>query len=150
MSYENTLLKMGYVIEPVPLKFGKFLQATRTGNLIYTSGQVPIWGEQSIKGVVGRDLTIEQGYEAAKLCALNNLRAIKAITGTLDNIEQFVKVFGMVNVATDFNETPAVINGCSDFLVEVFGDVGLHSRSAVGMTIPLNFAVEVEMIVQVK
>lgn len=150
MSYEAKLESMGYRIDPVELQFGKFFQAIRVGDLVFTSGQVPIWGETSIKGVLGADLDVQQGYEAAKLCTLNNLRVIKTIVGSLDKIETFVKVLGMVNVAPGFNQTPAVINGCSDFLVEVFGKAGAHARSAVGMTLPLNFAVEVEMIVKVK
>jgi enamine deaminase RidA (YjgF/YER057c/UK114 family) len=150
VSYESKLQQMGYVIEPVQLELGKLLQAVRTGNLIYTSGQVPIWRDKTIKGKVGKDLTLEQAYEAAKWCALNNLRAIKAVTGSLDHIVRFVKVLGMVNVAEGFSDTSAVINGCTDLICEVFGDVGKHARSAVGMTIPMNFAVEIEMIVEAK
>jgi enamine deaminase RidA (YjgF/YER057c/UK114 family) len=150
MSYENKLKEMGFTIEPAPLSFGKFVQAIRTRDLVFTSGQVPIWGDTTIKGVVGADLTIQEGYDAARLCTLNNLRAIKAVIGSLDNIVTFVRVLGMVNVSPGFTETPAVINGCSDFLVEVFGPAGAHTRSAVGMTLPLNFAVEIEMVVQVR
>jgi enamine deaminase RidA (YjgF/YER057c/UK114 family) len=140
---------MGYVVEPAQLDNGKFVQATKVDNLVFTSGQVPSWGGKSIKGKIGGDLTVEQGYEAAKLCALNNLRAIRAVVASLDNIVRFVKVFGMVNVAPGFENTPAVINGCSEFIREVFGEAGHHSRSAVGMTIPLNWAVEIEMVVEV-
>jgi enamine deaminase RidA (YjgF/YER057c/UK114 family) len=151
MSYEEKLQAMGYTIEPVELDTGKYVQAVRTGNLVFTAGQVSRWDDEAIKGKVGGDLTVEQGYEAAKLCALNNLRAIKAVTGLLDNIVRFVKVLGMVNVAPGFDNTPGVINGCSDFIREVFGeDVGHHARSAVGMTIPFDWAVEVEMVVEVK
>lgn len=150
MSYEKKLRDMGYAIEPAELQFGKLMQAVRTGNLVYTSGQVPIWGEKSILGKVGGDLSLEQGYEAAKWCALNNLRAIKAVVGSLDQIVRFVKVLGMVNVAPGFDQTSAVINGCTDFLCEVFGEAGKHARSAVGMTLPMNFAVEIEMITEVR
>jgi enamine deaminase RidA (YjgF/YER057c/UK114 family) len=150
MSYEKKLQQMGYTIEPLTLDNGKFVQAVRTDNLIFTSGQVPIWDDKTIKGKVGQDLTLEQAYEAAKLCALNNLRAIKTITGSLDAVKRIVKVFGMVNVAPGFENTPGVINGCSEFLREVFDKAGHHARSAVGMTIPLNFAVEVEMVVEVE
>jgi enamine deaminase RidA (YjgF/YER057c/UK114 family) len=150
MSYEQRLIDLGFEITSVELEFGKFVQATRSGNLVYVSGQVPSWGDKTIKGKVGGDLTAEQGYEAAKFCTLNCLRAVKAVAGSLDNVVQIVKVFGMVNVAPGFDATPAVINGCSDLLREVFGDAGKHARSAVGMTVPLNFAVEVEMIVEVR
>lgn len=150
MSYEARLRELGYVIEPGQLDAGRLMHAVRTGNLIYTSGQVSAWGEQAIKGKLGRDLTVEQGYEAARFSALNCLRAVKTLSGSLDNIARIVKVFGMVNVAPDFDDTPAVIHGCSDLLIEVFGDAGRHARSAIGLTVPHNFAVEIEMIVEVR
>ena len=150
MSFEAKLRELGYVVEPVELSTGKFMHAVRTGNLIYTAGQVSRWGDREIKGKVGRDLTVEQGYEAAQFSTLGCLTAIKSLVGSLDNVVQFVKVLGMVNVAPDFDNTPGVIHGCSDMLVEVFGTAGYHARSAVGMTIPFNFAVEVEMIVEVR
>jgi enamine deaminase RidA (YjgF/YER057c/UK114 family) len=150
MSYEAKLKEMGYSIEPVALDNGKFVQAVKTGNLIFTSGNVSSWGEKTIKGKVGKDLTVEEGYEGAKFAALNCLRAIKTITGSLDDIVRVVKVFGMVNVAPDFDNTPGVIHGCSDLLREVFGETGYHARSAIGLTVPFNFAVEIELIVEVK
>ena len=150
MSYEAKLKEMGYAIEPVELDNGKFVQAVKTGNLIFTSGNVSSWGEKTIKGKVGKDLTVEEGYEGAKFAALNCLRAIKTITGSLDDIVRIVKAFGMVNVAPDFDNTPGVIHGCSDLLREVFGETGYHARSAIGLTVPFNFAVEIELIVEVK
>jgi len=150
MKYEEKVQELGYVIEPVKLEFGKFVQGARSGNLIFTSGQVPIWNGKEIKGKVGKDLTVEEAYEAAKYCTLNNLKVIKTLAGSLDNVVRIVKVFGMVNAAPGFDNTPAVINGCSDLLRELFGDAGKHARSAVGMVIPLNFAVEIEMIVEVE
>jgi len=103
-----------------------------------------------VMGKVGQDISVEEGYAAARLATLNCLRAIKTLAGSLDAVTRIVKVFGMVNAAPDFNNTPAVIHGCSDLLLEVFGEAGRHARSAVGMTIPLNYAVEVEMIVEVE
>jgi enamine deaminase RidA (YjgF/YER057c/UK114 family) len=150
MSYEAKLRELGYSIEPIELNAGKIMMATRTGNLIYTSGQVSRWGEAEIKGKVGGDLSVEQGYEAARWCALNCLRAVKTLAGSLDQVVQIVKVLGMVNVAPNFDNTPAVIHGCSDLLLEAFGETGRHARSAVGMTIPNNYAVEIEMIVEVR
>jgi enamine deaminase RidA (YjgF/YER057c/UK114 family) len=150
MSYEAKLQELGYTIEPVELDNGKFVQAVRTGNLVYTAGQVSRWGDREIKGKVGRDLTVEQGYEAARFATLNVLRAVKTVAGSLDNVVRFVKVLGMVNVAPDFDNTPGVIHGCSDLLREVFGEAGYHARSAVGMTIPFNYAVEIEVVVEVK
>jgi enamine deaminase RidA (YjgF/YER057c/UK114 family) len=150
MSYEARLTAMGYTIEPIELNAGKLMLAVRSGNLIFTSGQVPNWEGQTVMGKVGQDLSVEQGYAAARLCTLNCLRAVKTLAGSLDAVTRIVKVLGMVNVAPDFNNTPAVIHGCSDLLLEVFGEAGRHARSAVGMTIPLNYAVEVEMVVEVK
>lgn len=150
MSYENKLRELGYAVEPIELNAGKIMHAVRTGNLIYTSGQVSRWGDREIKGKLGRDLSVEQGYEAARFSALNCLAAVKTLAGSLDNIAQIVKVLGMVNVAPDFDNTPGVIHGCSDLLLQVFGEAGRHARSAVGMTLPLNYAVEIEMIVEVR
>jgi len=150
MSYEAKLKEMGYTIEPIELDAGRLMHAVRTGNLIYTSGQVPNRDGKVIKGKVGQDVSVEEGYEAAKLATLNCLSAIKTLAGSLDSVVRVVKVFGMVNVAPDFDNTPAVIHGCSDLLIEAFGDAGRHARSAIGLTVPLNFAVEIEMIVEVK
>jgi enamine deaminase RidA (YjgF/YER057c/UK114 family) len=150
MSYEAKLQSLGYTVEPVELNAGRLMHAVRTGNLIYTSGQVSRWGAQEIKGKLGADLTVEQGYEAARLSALACLSAVKTLAGSLDNVVRIVKVLGMVNVAPGFDNTPGVIHGCSDLLIEVFGDAGRHARSAVGMTLPLNYAVEIEMIAEVR
>lgn len=150
MSYEAKLQEMGYTLKEVELDNGKFVLAAQTGNLIFTVGCVPVWGDTIIKGKIGADLTVEEGYEAAKLCTLNCLQAIKSVTGSLDKVKRIVKVFGMVNVAPDFDNTPGVIHGCSDLLREVFGDAGLHARSAIGLTVPFNYAVEIEMIAEVE
>jgi enamine deaminase RidA (YjgF/YER057c/UK114 family) len=150
MSYESKLESLGYKLEPANLEAGKFVEAVRVGNLVFTSGQISSWNGKEVKGKVGKDLTVEEAYQAAKLCALNNLKIIKTITGSLDKIVRIVKVFGMVNAAPDFDNTPAVINGCSDLLLEIFGNNGKHARSAIGMVVPLNWAVEIEMVVEVK
>ncbi len=150
MSYEAKLKEMGYTIEPVELDNGKFMLAVQTGNLIFTAGCVPSWEGKVVKGKVGQDVTLEEGYEAARLATLNCLAAIKTVAGSLDNIARIIKVFGMVNVAPGFDNTPGVIHGCSDFLRHVFGDAGRHARSAIGLTVPFNFAVEIEMVVEVK
>ena len=149
MGFEAKLKELGYTIEPIDLNAGKIMHAVRTGNLIYTSGQVSRWGGREIKGKIGRDLTVEEGYVAARFSALSCLSAIKTLAGSLNSVVQVVKVLGMVNVAPDFDNTPGVIHGCSDLLLQVFGDAGRHARSAVGMTLPLNYAVEIEMIVEV-
>lgn len=150
MSYTSKLSSMGYMIEPADGFNGKFMAAVRTGNLVYTAGQVSRWGDHEIKGKVGGDLTLEQGYQAARYAALNCLRAVAFAAGSVDSITRIVKVLGMVNCAPGFNNTPGVIHGCSDLLNEVFGEAGMHARSAVGMVIPFDYAVEIEMIVEVR
>jgi enamine deaminase RidA (YjgF/YER057c/UK114 family) len=150
MSYEVKLKEMGYDLQPVDLNAGRLMLAVRTGNLVYTSGQVSRFGGKEIIGKVGADLTIEQGYEGAKLCALGCLQAAKSLVGSLDNIVRVIKVLGMVNVAQGFNNTPGVIHGASDLFLSVFGKAGCHARSAVGMQIPSDYAVEVEVIFEVK
>ncbi len=150
MSYEAKLKEMGYTIEPVELAAGRLMRATRTGNLIFTSGAVSNWQGEEIKGKVGRDLTVEQGYTAARYSALNCLCAVKTLAGSLDNVVQIVKVLGLVNAAPDFTDTPGCIHGCSDLLLEAFGDAGRHARSAIGVVVPSDFATEVEMVVEVR
>jgi enamine deaminase RidA (YjgF/YER057c/UK114 family) len=150
MSYEAKLREMGYELAPVELNAGRLMLAVRTGNLVYTSGSVSRWGDKQIIGKVGKDLTVEEGYEGAKFAALNCLQATKSLIGSLDNIVRTIKMLGMVNVAPGFNNTPGVIHGASDLLIAVFGDAGRHARSAVGMQIPSDFAVEVEIIFEVK
>lgn len=150
MSYAAKLQEMGFTLQTIELNVGRLMHAKRAGNLIYTSGQVSRWGDQQIKGKVGRDVSVEEGYEAAKLCTLNCLQAVHSLTGSLDAVVQVVKVFGMVNVAPDFDNTPAVIHGCSDLLIGVFGDAGRPARSAIGLTVPDNWACEIEIIFEVK
>ncbi|HTX45019.1 MAG TPA: RidA family protein, partial [Solirubrobacteraceae bacterium] len=109
-------------------------------------GHGPIAGEVMMQGKVGRDLTLEQGQQAARMTGLSILATLNAELGALDRIERVIKVFGMVNCAPGFNQTPAVIDGCSDLLVEIFGDAGRHTRSAVGMAeLPFDIAVEIEL-----
>ena len=150
MSFEAKLQEMGYTLKPIELNAGRLMLAVRTGNLFYTSGQVPNREGRAIKGKVGQDVSVEEGYEAAKLATLNCLESIRTVVGSLDNVVRIVKVFGMVNVAPDFNDTPAVIHGCSDLLIELFGEAGRHARSAIGLTVPHNWAVEIEIIAEVQ
>ncbi len=151
MSIEAKLKALGYDIQPAPLGQGKIEPAVRTGALVFTSGQVSARGGTIYQGKVGSDLTVEQGYEAAKLCALNCLSAVKAVVGDLDKVVRVVKLLGMVNAAEGFTDTPGVIHGCTDFINDLFGPAGRHARSAVGLyQLPANYAVEIEMIVEVR
>ena len=151
MSAEAKLKSMGIEITPASRGQGKIEPAVRTGNLIFTSGQVSARGSETYIGKVGSDLTVEQGYAAARVSALNCLAAIKALVGDLDKVVQVVKLLGMVNAAEGFTKTPDVIHGCTDLINEVFGSAGRHARSAVGLyQLPANYAVEIEMIVEVR
>jgi enamine deaminase RidA (YjgF/YER057c/UK114 family) len=148
VSYLEKLAQQGYVLQQTELNTGRFMSAVQVGALVYTSGAVSRFQEREIKGHVGADLTVEQGYDAARLSTLNALQAVHSLVG-IDSVVRIVKVLGMVNVAPGFDNTPAVIHGCSDLLLAVFGDAGRHARSAVGMVIPYAFATEVELIVEV-
>lgn len=129
-----------------------FVLAARTGNLVFVSGHGPRRSDGShVTGKLGRDLSVEDGYEAAKLTALGCLASLQAEIGGLDRVRRIVKLLVMVNCTEDFDRQPQVANGASDLLVELFGESGRHARSAVGMQmLPANIAVEIEMVVEVE
>lgn len=149
---EQKLKDLGIELPPVSKPIANYVSAVRTGNLIFLAGKGPSKPDGSyITGKPGKELTIEQGYEAAKLTAINQLAALKASIGNLNKVKRVVKVLGMVNSEADFKDHSKVINGFSDLIVAVFGEKGKHARSAVGMcSLPMNMAVEVEMIVEVE
>ena len=148
MSAEARLKELKIELSPPPPRGGTYSPVVQTGNLIYVSGHGPMQADGTyIKGVVGKDLTEEQGKAAARQVALCVLASVKQAIGSLDRIVKVVKVLGMVNATSDFERHPAVMNGFSDLLVEIFGDAGLAARSAVGMgSLPGRIAVEVEAI----
>lgn len=152
MTVEEKLKSLGIALPQTPKPVAAYIPATQVDNIVYTSGQLPmVAGELKFKGKLGREISKEQGYEAAKICALNALSAIKSVIGDLDRIMQIVKVVGFVASAEGFTEQPAVINGASEFLTEILGEKGVHARSAVGMAeLPLGAPVELELIVKVK
>jgi len=130
---------------------GNYVQVVRSGNQLFLAGHLPqpAGGGALVTGKVGKDLTVEQGYEAAKLVALNLIATLKRELGDLDKVERIVKLVGFVNCTDGFAQQPQVVNGASDLLAEVFGEKGKHARSAVGTNaLPLNVAVEIEAIVQ--
>lgn len=149
---ETRLKEKGIVLAAPGKPVANYVNAVRVGNLLFLAGKGPTKADgTNITGKVGKDLTIEQGYEAAKLTAINHLSVLKAELGSLNKVKRVVKVLGMVNCTDDFKDQPKVINGYSDLMVEIFGDKGKHARSAVGMNaLPLNIAVEVEVIVEVE
>jgi enamine deaminase RidA (YjgF/YER057c/UK114 family) len=152
LSYEKKLQELGINIPEAPKPVAAYVPSVRIGDFVYTSGQIPfVNGELKVKGKVGTDISVEEGYEAAKICAINCLAVLKAEIGNLDKIEKIVKLTGFVNSSPGFSQQPKVINGASEFLGEVFGEAGKHARSAVGVNeLPLDAAVEVEMIVKIK
>jgi enamine deaminase RidA (YjgF/YER057c/UK114 family) len=145
------LVELGLVLPAVFPPAGNYLGCVVDDGLVYVGGHGPIDGEHMVRGKVGGDLSLEEGRHAARLTALSILATVEQELGDLDRIERIVKVFGMVNVAPGFNQTPAVIDGCSDLLIEVFGEAGRHTRSAVGLAeLPFDIAVEIELIARVK
>jgi enamine deaminase RidA (YjgF/YER057c/UK114 family) len=144
------LKELGIELPVVVKPLGSYVPAVRSGNLVYTSGQLPVRDGTLLKsGKVGADVTAEEGNELARICALNALAAIDALVG-IDAVTKVVKVVGFVASAAGFNAQPGVVNGASDLLASVFGDAGVHARSAVGVAeLPLDAPVEVELVVEV-
>ena len=149
MSIEARIQELGIELPQAPKPAGSYVPAKISGNLVFTSGQLPIVDGQLIQtGKLGKDLEAERGYELAQRCALNALAAIKGVIGDLDRITDVVKVVGFVSSTPEFTKQPAVINGASELLMEIFGELGVHARSAVGVPVlPLDSPVEVELIV---
>src|ERR1700758_518629 len=150
-SAEVKLKELNITLPPVPAPVANYVDSVRVGNLLFLAGNTapPDW---KYKGKLGRDLTIEQGYDTAREVGLIMLAKVRAALGSLDHVKRVVKVLGMVNSAEGFGDQPKVINGFSDLMVEVFGEaIGKHARSAVGMAgLPFNIPVEIEMIVEVE
>ena len=149
---EAKLRDLGITLPAVGKPLANYVPAVRTGNLVFLSGHGPAqpWGPTAT-GKLGRDLTVDQGYQAAKNVGINLLASLKAEIGGLGRVKRIVKVLAMVNATDSFAQQPEVINGFSDLMVAVFGDKGKHARSAVGMVaLPRNLAVEIEMVVEVE
>lgn len=147
------LEELGIELPDTPPPIANYVPAVRTGDLLYLSGLGPAARADgsTLIGKVGSDLTQEEGYEAARLTGINIISRIKGELGDLDRVKRVVKLLGMVNSDPKFNQQPAVVNGCSDLLVEVFGDKGRHARSAVGMaSLPNDIPVEIEVIIEIE
>ena len=149
---ESRLAELGMELPAAPSPLAQYVPAKAAGDLVFTSGQVPVKDGKLIHtGQVGADLTVEQGAECARLCALNCLAAVKSIVGSLDRVDDVVQLRGFVNSAPGFDRQPEVVNGASELVVQLFGEKGRHARSAVGTSaLPRNVPVELEMIVRVK
>lgn len=152
---EEKILALGIELPNAPRSAGSYVQVAITGNLVFVSGQIPVEPgsipmQVKFKGKVGKDISLEEGQEAARLCTINALAQLKSALGSLDKIRKFVKVSGFVNCDASFRNHPQVINGASDFIVQLFGEKGRHSRSAIGVnSLPLDSAVELEFIVEI-
>ena len=152
IDFDKKLKELGIELYTPSKPIGNYVKAVRTGNLLYLAGHGPTKADGSnITGKVGKDLTTEQGYDAAKQVGVAMLSTLKAELGDLNKVKRVVKVLGMVNCTENFVDQPKVMNGFSDLMVAVFGDKGKHARSAVGMyALPSNIAVEVEIIVELE
>ena len=150
MSATARLKELGIDLPDAPKPVANYVPAVRSGNLIFVSGQVSAAGGEAVKGKLGEDISIEDGQKAARLCALAIMAQVDALAGSLDKVTRVVKLGGFVACAPEFDQHPAVINGASDLMVEVFGDAGKHARFAVGVpSLPLGFAVEIDAVVEV-
>ena len=149
---ELKLKELKLQIPDVPKPVAAYIPAKQTGNLVFTAGQLPmVNGELISKGLLGQDVDIDEANKAARVCTLNALAAIKGVIGDLDRIKQIVRVVGYVASVPTFTQQPAVVNGASELLLEIFGENGKHARSAVGMAVlPLNASVEIELTVEVE
>jgi len=150
-TVQARLDQLGIVLPPPFPPAGNYLSCSQLGSTLYVGGHGPVHGDEVVTGKVGRDLTLDEARRAARLTGLSILATVHQELGDLDRVARIVKVFGMVNVAPGFNQTPAVIDGCSDLMVEVFGDRGRHTRSAVGLAeLPFDIAVEIELIAELR
>ena len=149
---ESKLNELKLLLPGAPKPVAAYIPAKQTGNLVFTAGQLPmVNGELISKGILGQDVEIDEANKAARICTLNALAAIKGVIGDLDRIKQIVRVVGYVASVPTFTQQPAVVNGASELLLEIFGENGKHARSAVGMAaLPLNASVEIELTVEIE
>jgi len=151
MSAEARLAELGIELPQPSPPIGTYRTCTQAGNQLWLAGHGPITESGPMQGVIGDDLSVEDGYDAARLTCLHLLSTIRQELGSLDRVEQVVRVYGMVRAVSDFIDHPRVINGCSDLLVQIFEERGYHARAAVGMhTLPMGIPVEIDMMVTVK
>ena len=151
-SAEATLRTLGIQLPDPPKALASYVPLQQVGELLYTSGVIPVWnGEIRYRGMVGGDLSLRDGIQAAEMCALNIISLVRQHTGSLDRVEQFVQLSGFVRSAPGFEEQPKVLNGASDLIFKVFGERGRHTRQALGTNeLPLGVPVEISAIVRLK
>ena len=150
MKADQKLSELGYTLPELPAPGGNYLPARIVGNLVFLSGVISTDEHGVMTGIIGQDRSIEEGYAAARRCALTQLAVLRQTIGTLDRIKQVVSLNGYVNTVSSFPDSPKVINGASDLLVEVFGEAGRHVRAALGVAaLPRNAMVEIQMTVEI-
>lgn len=152
MNPEAKLAELGLTLPKSPAPAGSYVPSVQTGNLLYCAGTIcMVDGQMTHTGQVGKEKTVQEGYKAAEICALNTLANIKAATGSLDRVARIVFVSGFVNAVDGFADSPAVINGASDLFLKVFGDAGKHARAAVAVNgLPKASTTEVQVVVELK
>ena len=152
MKIEHKIQNLGFELPEIAKPVANYVPAVKSGNYVFSSGNGPlVKGEWNAKGKLGRELTLEDGYDCTKIAVLNCLAAVKSLIDDLDRIKQIVRIVGYVNSAPGFEEQPKVIDGASDLIVKIFGKRGEHSRLAIGVSeLPFGIPVEVEMIVEVE
>ena len=150
-QFEERLLELEITLPSLPAPIANHIPAKRVGNLIFTAGQVSVIDGHEYKGKLGGQLSLDEARVATKACAINCLAAIRSVAGSLNHIKQVVAVHGLVNSTSDCEEQAKAMNGASDFVVEVFGEAGKHTRTAVGVaSLPMGFAASVYMIVEIE
>lgn len=150
-SIESRLAELGLTLPEVPAPLAAYVNCVRTGNLLFLSGGLPIDGEKKTIGKVPADVSVEEAAEGARIAILNRLAVVKAEIGSLDKVVRIVTLNGFVSSAPDFYDHPKVINGASELLIEIFGDKGRHSRTALGVSaLPLNCSVEINLVVEIE
>ena len=147
---EGRLKELGIVIPEIQSPLANYVSSKRTGNLIFTAGQVSSLGDRIIKGKLGREIDIDTGKAAARICVINCLASVKKLLGSLNGVKDIVAVHGLINSVPEFTGQAEVMNGASDFMVEVFGEHGRHTRTAVGVaSLPFDFSVSIYIIVEI-
>jgi enamine deaminase RidA (YjgF/YER057c/UK114 family) len=148
---EEKILELGLELPKISTPIASYIPAKKVGNLVFTSGQLPmVNGELTNTGFLGKEVSIEDANRAAQVCTLNALAAVKGVIGDLDQIKSIIRVVGYVSSTPEFTKQPAVVNGASDLLLQIFGDEGKHARSAIGVSaLPLNAPVEIELTVEI-
>ena len=150
-NYEGRLLELGITLPSLPAPIANYVPAKRVGHLIFTAGQVSVENGREYKGKLGDNIDLDDARAATRACAINCLAAIKSVVGSVNNIKQVVAIHGLVNSTSDCEDQAKAMNGASDFVVEVFGEAGRHTRTAVGVaSLPMGFAASVYMIVEVQ